>query len=125
MAIRVLSLYDALSFPPSREVVEKNDEGLLYEMLYYLGFDVYEKHYEWQVCYHRPMLMPNKVIYTGRWVGEERSDDEWINSGYVSEEKRKELILAKDPYLYRDLLERSQYANWSGRMEQYLKEWWS
>lgn len=122
--MRVLSVVDALSFPESRKVVLSGDKKLLYEMLYSLGFDVFKSDLEYQICYHRPLVAPNKVVYTGRWVCRERDDEEWLNSGWASEEKKREMVFFKDPDLYKDLHEMSSYPNWSGRIEKYLKEWW-
>lgn len=54
----------------------------LFEMLYNLGLDI-NRDLEYQdITQHRNRL--NKVVTCGRYSGLERTDTEWINSGYAS-----------------------------------------
>lgn len=54
----------------------------LFELLHNLGLDT-NRDLEYQdVTQHRNRL--NKVVICGRWSGFERTDKEWINSGYAS-----------------------------------------
>lgn len=54
----------------------------LFEMLYTLGLDI-NRDLEYQdITQHRNRL--NKVVTCGRYSGLERTDTEWINSGYAS-----------------------------------------
>ena len=58
------------------------DKDKLYNLLHSLGLDV-KRDLEFQgITQHRNRL--NKVVTCGRWLGFERTDKQWINSGYAS-----------------------------------------
>lgn len=103
---------DLLSFPESKDVVVREDEEALKEILYSLGFDVYKYGYEYQIVLHRP-LTTNKPIKTGRFIGYERDDEEWLNSGMCSEEKRLGMMYLKDKEFVKDLERMSEYPKWT------------
>lgn len=58
------------------------DVDTLEKILYDLGMDV-EMPYEEQYVLHRNSF--DEIKHCLRWVGEERTDREWITSGYASE----------------------------------------
>lgn len=81
---------------------EANPDEIL-KLLFDLGIDTKQK-YEHQLKTHRNMF--NNVITCSRWVGEERTDYEWINSGYASTEaidRSKNNRLLNDLYWSKDL----------------------
>lgn len=75
-------------------------------MLHSVGLDV-DKPFETQENVpHRNRL--NKVVQCNRWLGNERTDDTWINSGYASfaaVDKAKNSYLINDMYRQRGLVE--------------------
>lgn len=64
--------------------------------LYQLGMDIKQPVIKQSNLRHRNRL--NEVVLCDRWFGEERQDEEWINSGYASKE-------AKDKYSGNKILE--------------------
>ena len=69
----------------TEEFIEENPE-VFKEMLYDLGMDVYNYPWETQVVTHRNRF--NNIITCPRYVGNERTDAQWINSGYCSVEAK-------------------------------------
>lgn len=78
--------------------------------LHNLGVDV-SRPYEKQNIKHRNRL--NEVVTCPRWVGFERQDIEWIESGYASREAKDKFSgnkLVEDSYRMRMLTEDAQAA---------------
>lgn len=71
---------------------------LLLNYLYDLGLDV-TKHFEFQEPVQHYNRMKQRVT-CGRYYGEERLDDDWINSGLASKEAKDKI---KNSYLTDDL----------------------
>jgi len=71
-------------------------------MLYNLGMDI-SQHYERQdFIQHRNRF--NEIVVCSRWVGQERLDNQWINSGYASRaaiDKSSGCKLLEDSYRMR------------------------
>lgn len=64
-----------------------NDVLLCY--LYELGIDTENHSVIEQQAWHRPISAPtNSPIYATRWVGQERTDRAWVESGNASKEVR-------------------------------------
>lgn len=63
---------------------ETNCPDKFNQLLWNLGLNVYQAYQRQDVIPHRNKL--NKVVVCSRWVGNERYDQEWINSGYASQE---------------------------------------
>lgn len=53
-------------------------------ILFSLGLDTAKPYQRQDGMQHRNRL--NQVVLCSRWVGDERQDEEWINSGYASKE---------------------------------------
>lgn len=82
-----------------------NSEKELPDILYGLGMDI-TKSVEQQVVEHRNRF--GNLITCPRWVGCERVDNEWIKSGYASEEAIAKSLnngLVNDLYRLRGLTE--------------------
>jgi hypothetical protein len=85
--------------------IDKNKtefEGILYS----LGMETGLPYEIQENIQHRNRF--GKVVQCSRWVGNERTDKEWINSGYASREavdKSKNCSLIKDMYRARGLVE--------------------
>jgi hypothetical protein len=82
-----------------------NSEQELKQVLYGLGMEV-SQNYERQVVEHRNRF--GNLITGSRFVGNSRTDPEWINSGYASEEaiaKASGSRLVFDLYRMRGLTE--------------------
>ena len=58
-------------------------EGFL-QVLYGLGMDTTRPVIRQDALQHRNRF--NEIVICSRWVGDERTDAEWINSGYASRE---------------------------------------
>ena len=86
VALRIISLSELHKVNPvytEKYVSEHNDE--MKPLLHELGIDTTQT-YEHQVIAHRNSF---NEIYTGsRWVGLERCDSTWLNSGYASQEAK-------------------------------------
>jgi hypothetical protein len=54
------------------------------ELLYSLGMDIQKPYSRQDALQHRNRL--NEIVICSRWVGEERTDEDWVNSGYASRE---------------------------------------
>lgn len=65
-------------------------------ILWELGMDADKGYQRQDAIWHRNRL--NEVVLCSRWIGQERQDEEWINSGYASKE-------AKDKYSGSKILE--------------------
>jgi hypothetical protein len=53
-------------------------------MLHELGVDTNQPYERQDNVMHRNRF--NEIVHCSRWVGNERTDEEWINSGYASRE---------------------------------------
>jgi hypothetical protein len=83
----------------------------LHNILYNLGMDVSKGIEQQNGLMHRNRL--NKVVKCPRWVGEERQDEEWINSGYASQEaldKYSGNRILEDLYRSKNLTQDAQIA---------------
>lgn len=128
MAVRYLSLLDLLEFKESKDIVLSGDVNKLTKLLYDCGFDVYGFGIAYQICEHRPLSWSkngnNNTAYTMRFLSMERCDIEWQQSGYMSEEKKHEILYLKDPELQRDLEMMSRRANPTLAIIQSMEENW-
>lgn len=85
-AIRIISLSELHKLKPeyTEKYASENPDTLKW-ILYDLGIDINQP-YEHQFITHRNNF---NEIYTGsRWVGYERIDKYWLESGYASQEAR-------------------------------------
>lgn len=126
MAVRAISIVDLLSFEESREIVRRGDEDALRELLYNIGFDV-EYGWDYQICLHTPHIHKGSgkgPVYTMRIVGEERYDEEWLNSEHCSREQRMAHLWLKDRGLVEELERLSHTPNWTGMLIEHLEEYW-
>jgi hypothetical protein len=85
---------------------EVENKSKLEKILWGLGLDIYKPWERQSGLIHRNRL--NEVILCDRWVGVERLDRAWIESGYASREARNEasgskLVQDLDPYKYHKL----------------------
>lgn len=60
------------------------EESTFPAFLYSLGMDVSKPYTRQDALQHRNRF--NEIVICSRWVGEERTDEQWINSGYASRE---------------------------------------
>lgn len=83
----------------------------LNRILYELGMDTSKNIEQQNGLIHRNRL--NEVVRCTRWVGDERQDEEWINSGYASQEaldKYSGNRILEDLYRSKNLTEDAQLA---------------
>lgn len=69
--------------PDCNEPKALEDEQKFMQMLFEAGIDT-KLPIEHQVLQHRNRF--NEVVHCSRWVGHERQDKQWIQSGYASKE---------------------------------------
>ncbi len=92
--------------PDIDEEYIKNNRSVFNLMLYNLGIDNREYPAEEQLVQHRNRF--NEIVYCLRWSGMERTDNEWLNSGYASPEaldKAEDNKLLNDLYRKKGLIE--------------------
>lgn len=80
-------------------------------ILWGLGMDISMPYERQDGLMHRNKL--NQVVTCSRWVGNERVDDDWINSGYASREaidKASGSKMVEDAYRMRQMTEDQQAA---------------
>ncbi|MCK9530414.1 MAG: hypothetical protein M0R77_07625 [Gammaproteobacteria bacterium] len=116
-----MSVWDMCRIPEVKDILLADDLTETYNLLYDVGFDINKEIYV-ESCYHRTIY--KEVVYAPRFVGEERLDDSWINSGYASEEAWKILVGKKDVSLLRLLEEMSKESNFTGEITEHLSNYW-
>lgn len=126
--MRWISVVDLLSHEKAKKILMHGSNEDIKEMLYGLGFDVYGYGLEYQIVVHVPLSWKsykNKSVYTGRFVSQERSDEEWIESGNCSEEKRLSKMYLEDKELVKEIERLSYLPNWTGMAMAHLEEHWT
>lgn len=108
---RAVSVVDLLSFPESKAILQNNNKGEFVALLYTIGFDI-KQPIDYQICNHRA-LIDGQIYYTGRWVGQERGDDEWLKSVYCTLENRIEKVGVKDLAFQEELNKMSAMPNYT------------
>lgn len=112
--IKYISLYDIMSSPEGAALVKDGTEEDFLAFLYAIGFDT-SKSVERQECYHRPLTRKtNDPVFGMRFVGTERSDDEWRSSGMYSMDARLEEYRQNDFELFKELYQMSYTHNFTG-----------
>lgn len=99
---RAISLYDIMCYPEAKKAIQEQDKKTLEKILYSLGLDVKEP-YELEECLHRPLMKDGNEPWMGpRYVGNERQDKAYLESGNSTWENR--IDACRDPELRADLL---------------------
>ena len=106
-AICYLSLSEIQTVDPSitEDFIQNNPKDFE-KILYELGMDVYNYPVDEQELTHRNRF--GNIITCKRWVGNERTDKEWLNTPYSSPEARDKSLNNKiltDLYMARGLVE--------------------
>lgn len=84
MIQREISFYDLMQYPEAKKAILDNDEKAMKKVLYSLGLDTNE-YFEIVDCYHRPLTKKgNEPWYGSRYVGVERQDKAYLESGNSS-----------------------------------------
>jgi len=84
MIQREISFYDLMQYAEAKQAILDNDEKAMKKVLYSLGLDTNE-YYEIVDCYHRPLTKKdNEPWYGSRYVGVERQDKAYLESGNSS-----------------------------------------
>ncbi len=120
-ALRYISMQDLHEFDNSitEMYLQQHKDGVkaLSEVLWMLGLDTNQP-FEHQVNTHRSMLINRvpPVDYTGsRFVGYERTDKEWLESGFASQEAKDKASgskLVAALYQSKGLTEDRKYGVW-------------
>lgn len=108
---RAVSVVDLLSFPESKAILQNDNKGEFVALLYTIGFDINQP-IDYQICNHRA-LIDGEIYYTGRWVGQERGDSEWLRSVYCTLENRIEKVGTKDLAFQEELIKMSAMPNYT------------
>lgn len=83
---------------------EKDSPVYFKDLLWSLGLNVDQDYVRQDAIHHRNRL--NEVVTCSRWYGNERSDTDWLGSGYASKEaidKSKNNTLLDDNYRARNM----------------------
>lgn len=112
--IKYISLYDIMAIPQGAAMVRDGTEEEFLNFLWAIGFDK-NKPIERQEVYHRPFTSKtNEPVFGMRFVGTERSDDEWRKSGLWSMDARLEEYRTNDFELYQQMYQMSYSHNFTG-----------
>lgn len=84
VALCIISESEITKVIPNYSSDFENKETSFKLFLYSLGMDVSKPYKRQDGLQHRNRF--NEIVVCSRWVGEERIDSEWINSGYASKE---------------------------------------
>ena len=115
--VSAYDLHKALDLTPQDTI--PNEVLLCY--LWDLGIDTQHHAVIEQEVWHRPLAATTKApVFATRWVGQERSDYEWINSGYASTEAR--LDNAKFSDLADEIRMLSRQSNFTAEILTHVKE---
>lgn len=116
-SVSAYDLHKALNLGKDDQI--KDDVLLLY--LWELGIDVENFAVVEQVIWHRPLSAPtNSPIYATRWIGQERTDKEWIDSGFASKEAR--LATANFSDLATEIEKLGRQSNFTAEIVQHMKD---
>lgn len=86
VALCIISESEIAKLNPEMVPEFNNNETKLKLFLYTCGIDISKPILKQEMITHRNRF--NEIVMCNRWVGEERIDDEWINSGYASKEAK-------------------------------------
>lgn len=84
VALCIISESEIAKVLPSYSSEYETDNERFKQFLYSIGMEVNKPYQRQDGLQHRNRF--NEVVVCSRWVGEERIDPEWINSGYASKE---------------------------------------
>jgi hypothetical protein len=85
---------------------DSSNESELNKVLWAMGLDNRNFPYETQDLQHRNKM--NQIVSTNRYVGNERTDSEWVNSEYSSSAVKDKVLgnrLLNELYSYRGVTE--------------------
>lgn len=117
----ILSFEDLFSVPELKAMVTEGRDEDFSKAIYALGVDTAYV-VETDVCYHRTLR--GKVVYGLRLVGTERIDEEWMKSGYASEDARKRVVAQYDLELLKDIEQMSIEGSTMGALIDHLESHW-
>lgn len=83
-ALCIISESELAKVIPDYSYSLEEDQDKFLKLLYDLGMDVERPYSRQDAIQHRNRF--NEIVVCSRWVGEERVDDDWIESGYASRE---------------------------------------
>lgn len=118
MAHRTISLEDIRTIPDAMELFKSGDIAAFNAMLYDIGFDL-ERGVDMEIVLHRPMTS-QKEVFGPRWVGHERVDPEWMNSGNASQLNKLERLGIVDPEFQKELVAMSATPNYTAMFIDHL-----
>lgn len=110
---RQISSYDLLQVKEYKDIVLENNQEALKKVLYDLGLDVDHEEFEVLSRDHRPLSKNDNIPWFGPiFISAERSDKEWLESGYASEEA---IVESKgDVSLIAELNKMGRQSNFTG-----------
>jgi hypothetical protein len=82
VALCIISESEIVKVMPNYSSEFENQEDRFKNFLYSLGMDTEKPYQRQDALQHRNRL--NEIVVCSRWVGEERLDEAWLNSGYAS-----------------------------------------
>lgn len=109
VALCIISESEIVKVLPNYSSDFENDDLKFKSFLFSLGMDINKPYKRQDGLQHRNRF--NEVVVCSRWVGEERIDPWWINSGYASKEaidKASGSKILEDIYRSKQLTEDAQ-----------------
>src|SRR5699024_1973400 len=121
---RHISIVDLMHHQKSKQAIVDGDKQEFYNILFQIGFDI-SRGVESRECLHRPLCykgVDNRVVKSVRWEGWERTDEAWLESPWVSEDMKDQLVVFRDLSLYQEMRGMSKYPKWSAMVEEANKK---
>lgn len=109
VALCIISESEIAKAVPNYTCEFEQNEAKFKLFLYHMGMDIQKPILRQDGLQHRNRL--NEIVVCSRWVGEERTDESWINSGYASKEAKDKASgsrILEDLYRSRYLTEDAQ-----------------
>jgi len=120
MTHRAISMEDLRAVPEAYKVFMEGSHQDFMDLLYSIGFDT-KKDIEVETVFHRPMVHSREVACP-RWIGEERSDPEWMASPYCTLENKLVQIGKKDVTFQKELVEMGTFPNYTAMFVDHIKD---
>lgn len=84
VALCIISESEICKVLPDYSYELEQDQERFLNLLHNLGMDVTKNYQRQDGLQHRNRF--NEIVVCSRWIGQERTDPLWINSGYASKE---------------------------------------
>lgn len=119
--VKWMAVWDMLTIPEVKDILLSDDMAEIYKLLHDVGFNI-DREISVDSCYHR--LVNKQIVFGPRFVGSERFDKEWLESGYASEDVWKKEIGKRDVSLLKEIEILGKTSNFTGQIMDHLSNYW-